>query len=96
MLFSLVIYKKLKLKVSRFVLVQTLQDCEEVVGQQDGPRQNDNIPTEILDCIKIFNDVFLDSMSEDLHSPVVLSAISDPLKTANDLLHTRKVLHFSW
>ncbi|KAK1372365.1 Cysteine--tRNA ligase [Heracleum sosnowskyi] len=29
-------------------------------------------------------------MSHDLHTPVVLSALSDPLKTANDLLHTRK------
>lgn len=33
-------------------------------------------------------------MSDDLHTPVVLAALSDPLKTINDLLHTRKVLGF--
>ncbi|KAM0061529.1 putative cysteine--tRNA ligase [Helianthus debilis subsp. tardiflorus] len=73
-----------------YYIYQTLQDCEDVVGQQNESSQKENIPTEILDCIKTFNDVFITSMSEDLHSPVVLSAISDPLKTANDLLHTRK------
>ncbi|KAJ9546937.1 hypothetical protein OSB04_019480 [Centaurea solstitialis] len=73
-----------------YYIYQTLQDCEEVAGQKGDPSQKENIPTEIVDCIKKFNDVFLTSMSEDLHSPVVLSALSDPLKTANDLLHTRK------
>ncbi|MFS7996844.1 putative cysteine--tRNA ligase [Helianthus anomalus] len=73
-----------------YYIYQTLQDCEDVVSQQNESSQKENIPTEILDCIKTFNDVFVTSMSEDLHSPVVLSAISDPLKTANDLLHTRK------
>ncbi|KVH87914.1 cysteine--tRNA ligase, chloroplastic/mitochondrial isoform X1 [Cynara cardunculus var. scolymus] len=73
-----------------YYIYQTLQDCEEVAGQQLDPSQKENIPTEIVDCIKKFNDVFLTSMSEDLHSPVVLSALSEPLKTANDLLHTRK------
>ena len=29
-------------------------------------------------------------MSDDLHTPVVLAALSEPLKTMNDLLHTRK------
>ncbi|KAK1407897.1 hypothetical protein QVD17_39524 [Tagetes erecta] len=73
-----------------YYIYQTLQDCEEVVGQKDGSSPKENIPPEIHDCIQTFNDVFITSMSEDLHSPVVLSAISDPLKTANDLLHTRK------
>ncbi|KAI3821709.1 hypothetical protein L1987_09281 [Smallanthus sonchifolius] len=73
-----------------YYIYQTLQDCIEVVGQQDESSPKEIIPTEILDCIQTFNDVFITSMSEDLHSPVVLSAISDPLKTANDLLHTRK------
>ncbi|KAI3687124.1 hypothetical protein L1987_80815 [Smallanthus sonchifolius] len=73
-----------------YYIYQTLQDCVEVVGQQDESSPKENIPTEILDCIQTFNDVFITSMSEDLHSPVVLSAVSDPLKIANDLLHTRK------
>ncbi|KAG5225244.1 cysteine--tRNA ligase [Salix suchowensis] len=29
-------------------------------------------------------------MSDDLHTPVLLSALSDPLKIINDMLHTRK------
>ncbi|WRX20279.1 Cysteinyl-tRNA synthetase [Theobroma cacao] len=29
-------------------------------------------------------------MSDDLHTPTVLAALSDPLKTINDLLHTCK------
>ncbi|KAL8216339.1 hypothetical protein R6Q57_023176 [Mikania cordata] len=74
-----------------YYIYQTLHDCEEAVGQQDkSSLLKENIPTEILDSIESFNDVFVTSMSEDLHSPVVLSAISDPLKIANDLLHTRK------
>nr|XP_043607886.1 cysteine--tRNA ligase, chloroplastic/mitochondrial isoform X2 [Erigeron canadensis] len=73
-----------------YYIYQTLQDCVEVVGKQDDPSQKEHIPTEIVDCIRNLNDVFITSMSEDLHSPVVLSAMSDPLKTANDLLHTRK------
>jgi hypothetical protein len=31
-------------------------------------------------------------MYDDLHTPVVLAGLSDPLKSINDLLHTRKVL----
>lgn len=33
-------------------------------------------------------------MSDDLHTPDILAALSDPLKTANDLLHTKKVFGF--
>ncbi|KAK2393934.1 cysteine--tRNA ligase, chloroplastic/mitochondrial [Trifolium repens] len=29
-------------------------------------------------------------MYDDLHTPVVLAGLSDPLKSINDLLHTRK------
>nr|GEU61615.1 cysteine--tRNA ligase, chloroplastic/mitochondrial isoform X3 [Tanacetum cinerariifolium] len=68
----------------------TLQDCEEVVCQQNEPSLNANISTKIADLIENFNDVFINSMSEDLHSADVLSAIFNPLRTANDLLHTRK------
>lgn len=76
------------------IMLQTLKDCEEVVGKEEVEEENIRLGADIVECIKSFNDVFVTSMSEDLHSPVVLSAMSDPLKTANDLLHTRKVLHF--
>ncbi|KAK2393929.1 Cysteinyl-tRNA synthetase, class Ia family protein [Trifolium repens] len=43
-----------------------------------------------LNTIDNFYDVFLTSMYDDLHTPVVLAGLSDPLKSINDLLHTRK------
>lgn len=52
----------------------------------------DLIPSVTENCIKRFRCDFVDSMSDDLHTPVVLAALSEPLKTINDLLHTRKVL----
>ncbi|KAL7595335.1 cysteine--tRNA ligase, chloroplastic/mitochondrial isoform X1 [Lactuca sativa] len=73
-----------------YYIYQTLKDCEEVVGKEEVEEENIRLGADIVECIKSFNDVFVTSMSEDLHSPVVLSAMSDPLKTANDLLHTRK------
>lgn len=51
----------------------------------------DNIPPQTIECINNFENILFTSMSDDLHTPVVLAALSDPLKTANDLLHTRKV-----
>ncbi|KAL6212037.1 hypothetical protein ACLB2K_017260 [Fragaria x ananassa] len=73
-----------------FYIFQTLYDCESVVSQHDVSTMKDTIPPEILESINQFNDVFVTSMSDDLHSSVVFGALSDPLKTMNDLLHTRK------
>lgn len=70
---------------------QTLHDCENVLSQHNESNRTDKIPPETLNCINKFDEVFLTSMSDDLHTPVVLAALSEPLKTANDLLHTRKV-----
>ncbi|KAK2992478.1 hypothetical protein RJ640_011617 [Escallonia rubra] len=73
-----------------FYIYQTLYDCEDALSQNDEASRRNNVPQEIVDCIEKFNDIFCTSMSDDLHTPVVLAAMSDPLKTANDLLHTRK------
>nr|XP_011459163.1 PREDICTED: cysteine--tRNA ligase, mitochondrial isoform X2 [Fragaria vesca subsp. vesca] len=73
-----------------FYIFQTLYDCESVVSHPDVSTLKDTIPPEILESINKFNDVFVTSMSDDLHSSVVFGALSDPLKTMNDLLHTRK------
>ncbi|KAL6208370.1 hypothetical protein ACLB2K_019320 [Fragaria x ananassa] len=73
-----------------FYIFQTLYDCESVVSQHDVSTLKDTIPPEILESINKFNDVFVTSMSDDLHSSVVFGALSDLLKTMNDLLHTRK------
>ncbi|TYH49622.1 hypothetical protein ES332_D10G149400v1 [Gossypium tomentosum] len=72
-----------------FYIYQTLHDCENVLSQHDkGLRES--IPPETLNVINKFHNDFSTSMSDDLHTPVVLAALSDPLKTINDLLHTRK------
>jgi hypothetical protein len=54
----------------------------------------DSIPPDTANCVNNFQNIFEASMSDDLHTSVVLGAISDPLKAINDLLHTRKVLYF--
>ncbi|XP_056174872.1 cysteine--tRNA ligase, chloroplastic/mitochondrial isoform X1 [Syzygium oleosum] len=71
-----------------YYIYQTLYDCENVVSQH-AVRQ-DNIPSDALECITKFENEFVASMSDDLHTPVILAALSDPLKNINDLLHTRK------
>lgn len=73
--------------------MQTLRDCEDVLTQHDVTTLKDSIPPNTVDEIKRFQNVFVASMSDDLHTPVVFAAISDPLKTINDLIHTRKVLN---
>ncbi|KAK6279454.1 hypothetical protein POUND7_019721 [Theobroma cacao] len=72
-----------------FYIYQTLHDCENALSQHD-TRLQGSIPPETSNAINKFHNDFLVSMSDDLHTPVVLAALSDPLKTINDLLHTRK------
>ncbi|XP_048133702.1 cysteine--tRNA ligase, chloroplastic/mitochondrial isoform X4 [Rhodamnia argentea] len=71
-----------------FTIRQTLYDCENVISQH--AVQLDNVPPDALDCITKFKNEFVAAMSDDLHTPVILAALSDPLKNINDLLHTRK------
>lgn len=73
---------------------QTLHDCENILSQHDEASRKDSIPSGTALCIDKFNDEFLTSMSDDFHTPVTLAAMSEPLKTINDLLHTRKVFWF--
>jgi len=72
--------------------LQTLHECESFLNQHD--QRKDSTPPDTLDIIDKFHDVFLTSMSDDLHTPVVLAGMSDPLKSINDLLHARKVQYF--
>lgn len=71
--------------------VQTLNDCEVLLGQQHQDSGQLTVPDDISSCISRFQAEFETSMSDDMHTPVVLAAMSEPLKTINDLLHTRKV-----
>ncbi|XP_008219532.2 PREDICTED: cysteine--tRNA ligase, chloroplastic/mitochondrial isoform X1 [Prunus mume] len=73
-----------------FYIYQTLHDCESALSQHDVVTLKDTIPPDTVNSINNFYNVFVTSMSDDLHTPVVLAALSDPLKTINDLLHTRK------
>uniref|UniRef100_A0A2N9FSC5 cysteine--tRNA ligase n=1 Tax=Fagus sylvatica TaxID=28930 RepID=A0A2N9FSC5_FAGSY len=73
-----------------FYIYQTLHDCENALSQNDVPIRVDFIPPDTAKCIDNFQVIFASAMSDDLHTSVVLAAISDPLKTINDLLHTRK------
>ena len=77
-----------------FNWLQTLHECEAFLSQHDKASLRDTIPMDVVNCIKKFCDEVLTSMSDDLHTPVIFAALSDPLKYINDLLHTRKVLGF--
>lgn len=71
--------------------LQTLYDCGELLGQQPQDSGQLTAPDDISNCISRFQAEFKTSMSDDMHTPVVLAAMSEPLKAINDLLHTRQV-----
>ncbi|XP_024956790.1 cysteine--tRNA ligase, chloroplastic/mitochondrial isoform X5 [Citrus sinensis] len=73
-----------------FYIYQTLHDCEKALSLLDAAALKDSIPPDTVTSINKFHNDFLASMPDDLHTTVVLAALSDPLKTINDLLHTRK------
>lgn len=73
-----------------FYIYQTLHDCEEILSQHPEGTKMDSIPDVTSTCINKFLDDFETSMLDDIHTPVVLAAMSDPLKAINDLLHTRQ------
>lgn len=73
-----------------FYIYETLHECESFLKQHDQTVRKDSVPPDTLSIIGNFYDVFRTSMSDDLHTPVALAGMSDPLKLINDLLHTRK------
>ncbi|KAF3782801.1 Cysteine--tRNA ligase [Nymphaea thermarum] len=73
-----------------FYIYQSLHDCEKLLLQSHGSQLKDTLAVETQDCIRRFHAAFQTSMSDDLHTNVVLAALTEPLKTMNDLLHTRK------
>ncbi|CAK7353778.1 unnamed protein product [Dovyalis caffra] len=73
-----------------FYIYQTLHDSEYILGQHSVAFEKDAIPPDTMNDINKFHATFVTSMSDDLHTPVLLSALSDPLKSINDMLHTRK------
>ncbi|KAK4802079.1 hypothetical protein SAY86_000282 [Trapa natans] len=73
-----------------FYVYQTLHECEKALSENISLEGSDSIPPDTLNCISKFQNEFQASMSDDLHTPVILAGMSDVLKTINDLLHTRK------
>lgn len=71
--------------------LQTLHDCEEILRQNGGSDFGESAPKDTLDAIFRFRSEFENSLSDDLHTPVALAALSEPLRIINDLLHTHKV-----
>ncbi|CAI9784938.1 unnamed protein product [Fraxinus pennsylvanica] len=72
------------------IQLESASDRIFYIYQHDEASRKDSIPSGTALCIDKFNDEFLTSMSDDFHTPVTLAAMSEPLKTINDLLHTRK------
>ncbi|PNX91872.1 cysteinyl-tRNA synthetase-like protein [Trifolium pratense] len=91
-LFVVLIVDVVYMCIDSYVCLQTLYECEILLNQHDQTVRKDAVPSDTLNIIDIDNlyDVFLTSMSDDLHTPVVLAGLSDPLKSINDLLHTHK------
>lgn len=73
-----------------YYIFQTLHDCEDILRQNSERIVENSAPKDTLDCIARFRSEFNNSMLDDLHTPVALAALSEPLKIINDLLHTRK------
>lgn len=70
---------------------QTLHDCEAFISQDDATIEKGSIPPHIQTINNKLHQDFVESMSDDINTPDALAALSDPLKTINDLLHTSKV-----
>ncbi|KAL3497331.1 hypothetical protein ACH5RR_040063 [Cinchona calisaya] len=73
-----------------YYIYQSVHDCENVLSEDAEGIWKESISPGIASCISKFHNEFLASMSDDLHTPVALAAMSEPLKAINDLIHTRK------
>eukprot|EP00249_Psilotum_nudum_P012029 c23540_g1_i1 orf=41-1861(+) len=83
-------YSKLQLEIASdraYYIFQTLEDCEKCLANYDGKGIASD---ESQACVSKLRSAFLSSMADDLHTPVTLAALSEPLKTLNDLIHTPK------
>jgi cysteinyl-tRNA synthetase len=64
------------------------------MNEQDNKVAGANPSKEATELVTSFKATFKSCMADDLHTPVVVSSFSDPLKFMNNLLHTRKVQSF--
>ncbi|KAI5059222.1 hypothetical protein GOP47_0025541 [Adiantum capillus-veneris] len=71
-----------------YYIYQTLEDSAQSISTDangDSP-----ISTEGKACIERLQGLFKCSMADDLLTPAVIAALSEPLKVMNDLLHTKQ------
>ncbi|XP_078173963.1 cysteinyl-tRNA synthetase, class Ia family protein [Carex rostrata] len=73
-----------------FYIYQTLHECEDLLSAEKKSITDEFPPPKTSECLIKLNKELNYCMSDDLHTAMVLAALSDPLKLMNDLLHTRK------
>ena len=88
-----------------FYLFQTITDLQDALGSEEGEQarravalwvtgdreSEPHLPPkfDITDALELLNQVRI-ALADDLNTPAAIAALSSPLKTVNDLLHTRK------
>eukprot|EP00850_Spirogloea_muscicola_P001022 SM000004S14892 [mRNA] locus=s4:32935:43984:- [translate_table: standard] len=71
-----------------FYLYQTLADCNAISEvAQDGSLAASKLAED--EALKL-TDTFAAAMADDLHTPLAIAAIVEPLKLMNDLMHTKQ------
>ncbi|XXG47679.1 hypothetical protein AAC387_Pa02g2282 [Persea americana] len=73
-----------------FYIYQTLLDCEVVLAPYREGNLKEKITPDAQKCIARFHLDFRTSMADDLHTPVVLASLLEPLKTINTVLNSLK------
>eukprot|EP00268_Persea_americana_P018291 TRINITY_DN1908_c0_g1_i1.p1 TRINITY_DN1908_c0_g1~~TRINITY_DN1908_c0_g1_i1.p1 ORF type:complete len:435 (-),score=81.38 TRINITY_DN1908_c0_g1_i1:420-1724(-) len=73
-----------------FYIYQTLLDCEVVLAPYRKGNLKEKITPDAQKCIARFHLDFRTSMADDLHTPVVLASLLEPLKTINTVLNSLK------
>eukprot|EP00262_Sarcandra_glabra_P004317 TRINITY_DN15272_c0_g1_i1.p1 TRINITY_DN15272_c0_g1~~TRINITY_DN15272_c0_g1_i1.p1 ORF type:complete len:516 (-),score=81.35 TRINITY_DN15272_c0_g1_i1:400-1947(-) len=73
-----------------FYIYQTLHDCEEMLSPYREGSLKERMTPDAQKCINKFHTDFQTSMADDLHTPVILAAILEPLKTINSTLNSFK------
>lgn len=69
-----------------YYVFQTLQDAMDALARNEvpGASQKQRESSALLATVEA-------SLCDDLNTPQAIAALSEPLKTLNDLLHTKKV-----
>ncbi|THU63228.1 hypothetical protein C4D60_Mb01t13520 [Musa balbisiana] len=69
-----------------FYIYQTLYDCEQALSPFRQENIQGQVPADVKELIDKFHSDFLASMSDDLHTAVVLDDLMEPFKAINSNL----------